>query len=184
MDNHKMMLQILNDIERRSVALGPAGQKIKQCVNAARAMQMQEPALYGISGSYWRRMPDRYLRVPGMAAQAANTTSGAYPITWPCRCRVVGMMVGTVENTVQAMGSLSVRVTIQGQFELITTGQQAGFMPIGLGNVSHANSNVGWIPLDWQVEQATEVWQLYVQNESAAAGPFTPQVAFAFCDEE
>jgi hypothetical protein len=118
-------------------------------------------------------MPTGRLCVNGQSVANATTTN-AIQINWPCDGYLVGIAATTRDGVAASQAGSLVRVVVDGNLELFTTGTAPGYVPVSqLTGVAIAS---------WRTRvtfrQATP-WQLYINN-TTATNPIVYDICFDY----
>lgn len=128
----------------------------------------------------WRLGATRtYRPTPLSAALAAGGTSSPITVTFR-RNGIVTAMYGQVLGATAAdMTAAAVRVTLSGQEELFTDGENGTFLPfyMAFGQVQN------WYPLSRYVYVGQQ-WTVTYRSEDSGGSAITPSVAFSMIEEE
>jgi hypothetical protein len=109
---------------------------------------------------------------------ANATTSGAIQVQFPCDGYVVGIAATTRDAAAASMGGMLLRVVVDGNTDLFTTGAAGGYKPFAqISGVGAVGAVSGYWKCRIPFRQAT-AWQIYLNN-TTATNPLVADIGFA-----
>lgn len=126
----------------------------------------------------------KIITVPGIIpvaapAPGAQSLSQSYKVEWPGgKGKVKSLFAGTVDGALTSLSKIGMRIQINGEAELITTGSSEGYAQLA----AFQPGNFNWFRLkDFPVDPGQK-WYVYFQNFETSGSPYTPFLMFGWAE--
>lgn len=145
------------DIASRAVQAGPAI-AVPALQQILAITKTQKNGLAQIGATHILRLPSIPAVPPGTILQPSIKP------TWPGGGgRVMGFFAGTKDGSLAGLSAMSVRIRVNGQEDLVVTGQGEAYAPL----VSFNPQNHNWFRTKAYIIDPTAIWEFTFQNESS-----------------
>lgn len=170
------VLARLQALSSQGVDVSGVAASVAALRSAAQHADLQQPQFP--DANIQRPLPTGVLRPSGILSVATTLTSPLCQVQWNLGAPgyVVGIQVGTIEDTAASNGAMSVRVTRNSNDDLFSDGQAGAFGHFAT-LLAGSSPGLGWpcyLPF-----APGDQWQLYFKNESGT-GPYTPVIHFNY----